>query len=89
MTEQTSERWKPEKAAVDYTDEELKETPLYVLITEVEGTSKKLTAPLNLPEIEALRLAREALDELRRLIGHNDDPELPPDDIKLAKISPL
>ena len=82
-----SEIWKPEKAAIDYTDEELKETPVYVLITEAEGTSKKLTAPLNLPEIEALRLAREAIDELRRLMGHKDDPELPPDDIRLAKVS--
>jgi len=81
------EHWKPEKAAVDYTDEELKGTPLYGLIEKADATSPGKCLPLNLPEIEALRLARESLDELRRMMGHNNDPELPPDDIKLAKIS--
>ena len=84
-----SKIWKPEKAAVDYTDEELKETPLYVLVTEADSTSPGKVLPLNLPEIEALSLAREAIDELRRMMGYENDPELPPDDIKLARISSL
>lgn len=87
--QEEKQHWKPEKAAVDYTDEELKKTPLYVLVTEADGTSPGKVLPLNLPEIEALRLAREAIDELRRLMGHKDDPKLPPGDIKLAKISGL
>lgn len=81
-------KWLPEKAATAYTDDELRETPLYMLIAEADSTSPGKKLPLNMPDKENLRLCRELIDEQRRMAGH-DDPELPPDDIQLAKISSL
>lgn len=79
-------KWFPKKPAIEYTDAELRETPLYGLIADADSTSPGKKLPLNLPDRENLRLCRELIDEQRRMAGHND-PELPPpDDIQLAKI---